>query len=350
MLAGGQGLLLSFALMASSIRKHSANAFLGILLAVCSVELLNAWSMSIHYHCQPHAFPFWLFGSYLLLPSSLWVFVLYQTKSNFIFRKHHALLFVPALVEIVTEFLVFYFPENPLVTFAFLKSPVWFVFTEVLPVVWMVGVLIRYAMLLRKEDRQVTQPQAYKQYGFLLVFSILAILWIAEALFYLPVYTFTELLLCLFLYVMGYIVYFQPGFFETPSVAQSHPSEDAFQLYDDAESLLRLQTLLKQEKLYLQPRLKVADVADRLNLPSRYLSYLINKTCQTNFTTFINRYRIEEVLERLQNPQEQHKTIVGIALDSGFNSKSAFNQVFKTVTGQTPSEFLSATKPLEHQK
>jgi AraC-like DNA-binding protein len=49
---------------------------------------------------------------------------------------------------------------------------------------------------------------------------------------------------------------------------------------------------------------------------------------------------VKEVIERMANPSEKHKSLLGIALDAGFNSKSSFNQVFKQHTGKTPSEYL----------
>ncbi len=343
LLSGCQGILLSLVLISSSIKKRNANIFLGFILTLCSIELLNVWAMSLRYHSSTNAFPFWLFGSYLILPCSFWVFLMYNTNTTFRFQKKHLLLFVPALLEIVTEFTSFYLRRNTNVSIPFLKSPVWFAFTELLPIVWMVGVLIQYTFLLRKFSKQANQNLANlsKQYGFLIVFSVLTVLWIADGILHFQVYAIIESILCMFLFVMGYIVYFQPDFFETTSVTKSKSAEELFTAYNDEDSLLRLKNLLDQDKLYLKPRLTVDDVAEKLNLPGRYVSYLINKKFQSNFNTFVNGYRVKEVLERLTDPKESHKTIVGIALDSGFNSKSSFNQIFKTIKGQTPSEYIS---------
>jgi AraC-like DNA-binding protein len=271
---------------------------------------------------------------------------MYNTKATFSFQKKHLLLFLPALLEIVTEFTSFYLRRNTNVSIPFLKSPVWFAFTELLPIVWMVGVLMQYTFLLRKFSKQVNQNLAhlYKQYSFLIVFSVLTVLWIADGILHFQVYAIIESILCMFLFVMGYIVYFRSDFFETTSVTKSKPAEELFTAYNDEDSLLRLKNLLDQGKLYLKPRLTVDDVAEKLNLPSRYVSYLINKKTQNNFNAFVNSYRVKEVLERLTDPKESHKTIVGIALDSGFNSKSSFNQIFKTIKGQSPSEYLSENK------
>jgi AraC-like DNA-binding protein len=57
----------------------------------------------------------------------------------------------------------------------------------------------------------------------------------------------------------------------------------------------------------------------------------------TNFQDFINKYRVEEFIERLKNDQNNHFTLLGIATDVGFNSKSSFNAIFKKYKGLTYS-------------
>jgi AraC-like DNA-binding protein len=59
----------------------------------------------------------------------------------------------------------------------------------------------------------------------------------------------------------------------------------------------------------------------------------------TNFQDFINKYRVEEFIERLKNDQNNHFTLLGIATDVGFNSKSSFNAIFKKYKGLTPTQF-----------
>jgi AraC-like DNA-binding protein len=345
LLSGSQGILLALALIISSLRKQNANIFLGLILTVCAVELLNAWAMP-WYHSSAHAFPFWIFGSYLLLPCSLWVFLMYNTNPSFAFQKKHLILFIPALVEIVTEFYSFYLRRTTNTSITFLKSSPWFGLTELLPIVWMIAVLIQYGFLLRKSSRQGGQHPShlFKQYAFLIVFSILTMLWVADGILQFQVYSIIEGVLCVFLFTLGYVVHFQPGFFETPVVSKSKSPESLFASYNDGDAIQRLKNILENEKLYLKPRLTIDDVAESLQLPSRYVSFLINQKLQSNFNAFVNGYRVKEVLERLNNPKESHKTIVGIALDAGFNSKSSFNQIFKTVKGQTPSEYLSQNK------
>lgn len=108
-----------------------------------------------------------------------------------------------------------------------------------------------------------------------------------------------------------------------------------------------LQKLLKgmqQDKLYLNPDLSLQLLADTLDIPAHYLSQVINEQLGQNFYDFINSHRVEEVKARLLDPAYSHYTILAIAFDSGFNSKSAFNLAFKNQTGQTPSQFRAQVK------
>jgi len=96
---------------------------------------------------------------------------------------------------------------------------------------------------------------------------------------------------------------------------------------------------MKTEKPYLNPKLTIQELADQVNIPAHHISKLINDHFGQNFVEFVNRYRVEEGKSRLNNDKYSHFSLLGIAYESGFNSKSAFNRVFKNVTGTTPSQY-----------
>ena len=102
----------------------------------------------------------------------------------------------------------------------------------------------------------------------------------------------------------------------------------------------KLLEYLINHKPYLNPELTLQDLAEYLDVHPNVLSYVINTTFQKNFYDLINEYRIEEFINLYQNSNDRY-TILSLALDSGFNSKSAFNRNFKKIKGITPSEFIS---------
>lgn len=101
----------------------------------------------------------------------------------------------------------------------------------------------------------------------------------------------------------------------------------------------RVGQYINTNKPYLEPDLTLPKLAEELNISTHHLSQVINEKHERNFADFINSYRVAEVKRKIQDPEFKNYSLLGIAFESGFNSKSAFNRVFKNQTGMTPSEF-----------
>ena len=106
-----------------------------------------------------------------------------------------------------------------------------------------------------------------------------------------------------------------------------------------SEIFVQLGKYMEEAKPYLQDDLSLSILASQLEVTSNQLSQVINQQSGVNFFTFINRFRVEAVKEQLQNPAFDHYSILGIAYTCGFRSKSAFNKVFKEISGITPAEY-----------
>ena len=96
---------------------------------------------------------------------------------------------------------------------------------------------------------------------------------------------------------------------------------------------------MDEGQLFRDPNLTLNGLAGRLGISSHNLSEIMNTRIKMNFFDFVNSYRVEQVKKDLNNPQKDNLTLVAIAFDAGFNSKSSFNAIFKKHTGKTPSEF-----------
>lgn len=101
----------------------------------------------------------------------------------------------------------------------------------------------------------------------------------------------------------------------------------------------KLMESMETEKLYMNPLLNLQLLADKLNITPNHLSLVLNDCVGNNFYDFINSYRVDEVKRRLVDPKYKNQTLLSISGDCGFNSKSAFNRIFKNFTGKTPSQF-----------
>jgi AraC-like DNA-binding protein len=102
----------------------------------------------------------------------------------------------------------------------------------------------------------------------------------------------------------------------------------------------KLLDLMQTNQPWLEPELTLTELALRLRTNSALLSKVINAGCGQNFNDFVNTYRVQEAQRKLADPRFAHYSLVGVALESGFNSKSTFNRVFKKLLGQAPSEVV----------
>jgi len=104
----------------------------------------------------------------------------------------------------------------------------------------------------------------------------------------------------------------------------------------------KLNRLLQDEKLYLTEDLKAEHLAAEMDIKPYQLQELLNGHLGVSFSDLINRYRINEVIRLLEKYPE--KKIIDLALETGFQSKSSFNRIFKEFTGTTPREYRSGLK------
>jgi AraC-like DNA-binding protein len=100
--------------------------------------------------------------------------------------------------------------------------------------------------------------------------------------------------------------------------------------------------LMDKEKLFTNGDITVDQVAQKMGIPRQYLSEVLNVYLKSNFQDYINKYRAEEFVECLKDDKFRNYSIMGIANEVGFKSKSSFNTTFKKIYGVTPSEFKKA--------
>ncbi len=109
---------------------------------------------------------------------------------------------------------------------------------------------------------------------------------------------------------------------------------------DQAEEYLRtLVNYVENNKPFLNRDLTIQDLALQTGISRHYITQVLNEKHGRNFFTFINEYRVKEVIDRFSDHRFNHYTILAIAFDSGFNSKTTFNAIFKSQTGLTPSQY-----------
>lgn len=161
-------------------------------------------------------------------------------------------------------------------------------------------------------------------------------------------------------YVMGYMGLSRSEVLEAPAVSASmedvsHYREDQEEdgsapayaksgLSGDraGEAAARLRRLMEEEHIFRDGALTLPALARRMDLSPHNLSEVINTRFGQNFFDLVNSYRVREVCERLADPAAKQFTILAIAFDAGFNSKTSFNTIFKKHVGITPSAYRDA--------
>jgi len=133
------------------------------------------------------------------------------------------------------------------------------------------------------------------------------------------------------------------GFPEFPADMDDLPNSFAKEPHRDVDLLLaeNIKKHLEENKLYTHPDLTLQQLADHLSVTPKQVSAAINQGFSMNFNDLINQYRTRAVQEKIKAGEHEKKSLLGLALDCGFNSKSTFNRAFKKHTGKTPKEFIN---------
>ncbi|MFK7757214.1 MAG: helix-turn-helix domain-containing protein [Flavobacteriales bacterium] len=131
-------------------------------------------------------------------------------------------------------------------------------------------------------------------------------------------------------------------------IAESYTSETSRKykksLFSDQELAnykKRLQILMESDEVFLDAELSLRTLAQHMNLPTNHMSQLLNEGFQQNFANYINSYRLENFKIKLEDSRTNNLTLLAMAYDSGFNSKTVFNTFFKSKTGMTPKAYWS---------
>jgi len=97
---------------------------------------------------------------------------------------------------------------------------------------------------------------------------------------------------------------------------------------------------MEKRKLYLEHQLTKSDLSKKLKIPEHHLGAVLKIRIGMSFNDFINSYRLADLLQKLSDSSNDNYTLLGLAYDCGFNSKSTFNRYFKSQMGVTPSEWM----------
>ena len=351
-LGAAQGIFLGVALWSHKQGVRAANRILSVLLIVIALLISNfVFCETEAVYQYPHFANLHVPLLFLCGP----LFYLYAkalTTPGFRLSRSALLHGVPAVL--CALYLIPYFLEEPAIKLEGGAVPWWFLLG--LLCLHLFGYLAWVIVRLTRHAENIKQLFSSSQRVGLAwlrnLTTAVLVVWMVLLFVFItghskgPVGYIIPLLLSVIVYAIGYMGFRQPEIFSgvlLPSAA-SPPSPERYATStltaDQADLHLdRLHQLMEGEKPYLDPNLTLPELADRLSISTHHLSQVINQRLGQNFFDFVNRYRVEEAKQRLADPHSAYLTILAIANEAGFNSKSAFYTAFRKHAGMTPSQY-----------
>jgi AraC-like DNA-binding protein len=208
---------------------------------------------------------------------------------------------------------------------------------------------------LVEQYQEITSPSVYRWIKqVILVMTFFQALWLAHLIPYLlPV--FRETLISLVdwypIYIpLAVMVYWLGvnGYFRNPEthelVLGRKREGNVYAPSVMEKTKVQIRESMERDRLFLNPSLTVEHVARHVGTTSKIISATLNQHLGKSFNEFINAYRVEELKRRLTESGNEHLTIMGLALECGFNSQATMQRAFRALTNQSPREFLAKQK------
>lgn len=190
------------------------------------------------------------------------------------------------------------------------------------------------------------------------IFLFFHLLWIIEDLVrlqneeFIDYFAYASNVLTFFMiYWIGYNGFSQPEIFMSSLFTSLEKKEEqgiiATNTSETKKQFLEISTIIQQQKLFRKKDLNLHTLSIQLKLKERELSKLINLHTQKNFYHFINQFRVNEFKNLLLSPKAKQLSLLGLAEEAGFSSKSTFYTVFKNQEGVTPKQYQNQQKKSE---
>jgi len=351
------GLFFVFTICGIKKTGKATRLFLAALILIISIlTLVTLFNRIQFYSLFPHLMG--LFPQfYLALGPLLFLYVKALTTSLFTFKKKYWLHFIPLGINFVC-WIPFYLKNGEQKLYLYnnnlIISPLLSLLIGILFAVQLSIYLVLTSKLLKKhysKSKESFSAMEKIKLGWIRhliwgLFSLICLylLWDIKHYYCPPALNFLKKLVFiwnpLLVFFLGYKGLTQPEIFSGGENKNNKKYIHSTLSKAQAEEYLNtLQDYMDKEKPYLDGELTITSLAEKLSIPSRYISQVINERLNQNFFDFVNQYRVKEAKKLLLQGQAPQYSILDIAYDSGFNSKSSFNFVFKKYSRMTPSQF-----------
>jgi len=346
-----QGFYMAF-LLNHNKRRNGANKYLALLMVTMSVSILH--SVFVVPEIQPSLHdPFKIREPFLMLVIPLiWLYVKKLEQPLFRFSLRTTLHFLPFVVFMAVNIQAMVYDPVQFLTESstLLNGAIWAV------------LLIQYSFYLiqivkitqrfkQRAEQELSNIELVELswlnaflYAFIIVFTLLAILF-AGAIHHFGTQWMNRLVSLSFsmaIFILGYKGLFQQSIFsnaEAGTISEPISLEVNKPKAIDEILSVNLRKYMETFQPHRDPELTLTLLAKMVNLSRNQLSEVTNSSLGCNFYDFVNKYRVEDVKQLMVNSRFKDYTLLAIAFEAGFPSKSTFNSIFKKFTGLTPSEY-----------
>lgn len=270
----------------------------------------------------------WYFFYDFLFITFLFLLIKYRFSKATVFNKKDLLFFIPYLTFVSAQYIDGYWPINRgvrLVLGIGISVTVFGYLIYILRKIWehkakwMFYFIIPYTLMFIADRIGNVVTNSYDSIPFLESYGIIG-------------------LSAVLLYIILYRLIMSPDSVIPKVEVEKYKSSSLDQKLVSSYKK-QLKQLFEVDKVFIDNKLTVNDVAGKMQIPRQHLSEILSMHLNTNFQDFLNKYRVEEFIQHLNNPNYNNLTLLGIAKEVGFNSKTSFYTTFKKVTGMTPSEY-----------
>lgn len=338
--------------------RNPANQYLSCLLIVLSVSIIHSVFVIPYFH-QFHQIRFHLKEPFILLVIPfIYLYVKKLNEPAFRFKALHLIHFAPFLIVMMFSFFSLIY-RGELTNHEMLNSHVFAgnlilyvtaLIQNIFYFIYILGILRSFKSKALNELSNTENIDPAWLRIFLLTFFavfVLMILMMVIAIHKLEVEYFNpavSLIFALANYIAAYKGLFQQTILPRPQLKSADDNQKSNETKIDDTLLQKLLDYMVTNKPFREPELSLTSLAAMINISRNQLSEIINTGTGNNFYDFVNKYRVEEVKQLMENPRFKDYTILAIAFEAGFASKSTFNSIFRKVTGTTPSEYKDMLK------
>ena len=348
------GLYLIVILLSRST-KTQAQSWLAVALLGLSALMVNYFVyISDVISDYPHLLNVFVPLTFLTGPA-LYLFIRHSIQKPFVFRWYHLLHLIPLLWALGESMTVYQWPTTQKLqviqhifeagqpTVLELLTGNRFVF---ITAAYMLAALVQLSSLRKTHSGRTRVNLKWLQRFCLAFLSLLIFSLCIQVLFVLLgingayMELSMTLLFSLAVHVLGYQILRQQGALPWVNLAHKYQSSplSASTMEDYKTQLL---SYLELQRPWLNSEFSMADLSEELEIPRHHLSQVLSEAMQLSFTDLVNSYRIEEAKAMLSSGALEKYSMMGIAMECGFASKSTFNRTFKKLTGLTPTAYLA---------